>query len=120
MSVQGGDLTSDDLGEDYDVALLFNVLHGGDDRSSLFERVHDALGSGGRVVIMDQFDEVGRMNVQPAMLRLLDLAYLGMLGGGLPDAGATREQLTAAGFETIERVDLESVRGITLLIATAS
>jgi len=120
LSVQGGDFTTDDLGDGYDVVLLFNVLHGGDDLSSLFERVHDALDPGGRVVIMDQFDETGRMNVQPAMLRLLDLTYLGMLGGGLPDEETTREQLRAAGFETIERIDLESVRGITLLVATAS
>lgn len=120
MRVQGGDFTTDDLGSEYDIALLFNVLHGEDDIESLFERVRAALAPGGRVVIMEQFDEDGRMNVQPAMLRLLDLAYLGMLGGGLPDESTTRDQLRSAGFGDIERIDLDSVRGVSLLVATAA
>lgn len=120
MAVEGGDFTTDDLGEGYDVALLFNVLHGGDDAAALFERVRDALDPGGRVVIMDQFDERGRMTVQPAMLRLLDLTYRGMLGGGLPEEETIRAQLSAAGFDGIERTDLRSVRGVSLLVATAA
>lgn len=120
MTVRGGDFTSDDLGTGYDIALLFNVLHGEADLGPLFERVHDALNAGGRVVIMDQFDDPGRMNVQPAMLRLLDLAYFGMLAGGLPDEEQSRRQLRTAGFEDVERIDLESVRGVALLVATAA
>lgn len=119
MSVEGGDFMTDDFRTGYDMALLFNVLHGGDDTSELFERVHDALDAGGQVVVLDQFDEDGRMNLQPAMLRLMDLAYFGMLGGGLPDEGTVRKQLAAAGFSSIERTDLTSVRGTSLLVARA-
>ena len=119
MHVEAGDFTTDDLGEGYDIALLFNVLHGGDDLDTLFERIHDALVPGGKLVMLDQFDQDGRMNVQPAMLRLLDLAYFGMLGGGLPDEQTVRRQVTTAGFSTVERIDLTAVRGISLLVATA-
>lgn len=48
VTTQGGDYETDNLGSDYDVVLLFNVIHAHDPAGvrALLERVHDTLAPG--------------------------------------------------------------------------
>jgi len=50
-----GDFLADDLGSDFDVAYLSNVVHiyGEDQVADLFRRVHRALAPGGRILVKD-------------------------------------------------------------------
>ncbi|WP_123539033.1 methyltransferase [Halosimplex salinum] len=120
METRGGDYRTDDIGEGYDAVLLFNVLHGHDEAEvrALFERVHDALAPGGRVVVLDQFRGGGRMNVGRAAVALVSLTYRATLGRGVHDADAVADWLRAAGFGAVERTGLRRDPGSELLQAT--
>src|SRR3546814_18191010 len=56
ISDWSSDVCSSDLGQDYDVALLFNIIHGiqPDKNSELLTKVARALVPGGLIVILDQ------------------------------------------------------------------
>ena len=61
IALQAGDFLSEALGEDYDVALLFNIVHGFSDAQNraLVKRGAQALRPGGRLVLA----EIGRAHV---------------------------------------------------------
>ncbi|WP_239640447.1 methyltransferase [Halogeometricum pallidum] len=67
ISTRAGDYRADDLGDGYDVALLFNVVHAHDsgENTALFERVADSLAPGGRIIVLDQWEGSGRTPVSP-------------------------------------------------------
>jgi len=77
-----GDYRTDDLGEGYDLALLFNVIHAHDpeENTELFGRVADALAPGGRIAVLDQWEGSGRTPVGRTGLRFVALTYLTTLG----------------------------------------
>ncbi len=54
VSVQEGNWEKDAFGEDYDVVLLFNVLHGKDDNGELkLKKAYDSMEHGGLLVVQD-------------------------------------------------------------------
>ncbi|WP_436926409.1 methyltransferase [Halosimplex amylolyticum] len=120
IETRGGDYRTDDVGDGYDAVLLFNVLHGHDEAEvrALFERVHEALAPGGRVVVLDQFQGGGRMNLGRAAVALVSLTYRATLGRGVHDADAVTDWLRAAGFADVERTGLRRDPGSELLQAT--
>ncbi|WP_436932234.1 SAM-dependent methyltransferase [Halosimplex halobium] len=120
LTTRGGDYRTDDIGGGYDAVLLFNVLHGHDPAEvrALFERVHGALAPGGQIVVLDQFEGGGRMNVGRAAVALVSLTYRATLGRGVHDADAVAGWLRAAGFEDVERTGLRRDPGSELLQAT--
>ncbi|SEF53347.1 Dimerisation domain-containing protein [Nonomuraea solani] len=101
LTLRPGSFLDDDLGAGYDVVLLFNVLHGLDDReaATLLARLAAALGPGGTIVVGDQFgDSLMPGRASRALLRLLDLNYLVAAGGRVREFGEVSGLLRAAGF----------------------
>ncbi|WP_049568850.1 methyltransferase [Nonomuraea sp. SBT364] len=101
LTLLAGSFLDDDLGDGYDVVLLFNVIHGLDDTetAALLRRVAAALNPGGIVVIGDQFDDrllPGRASL--GLMRLLDLNYLVACGGRVRGFAQVAGLLREAGF----------------------
>ncbi|MEV4017095.1 methyltransferase [Nonomuraea angiospora] len=103
LSVRAGSFLDGDLGDGYDIALVFNIVHGLDDTqaATLLGRVAAALNPGGTVVVGDQFgDSVMPGRASRALLHLLDLNYLVTAGGRVRGFREVSELLRAAGFRT--------------------
>lgn len=121
VTTRGADYLVDDLGEGFDLALAFNIVHAHDRAETvrLFERVHGALAPGGRIAVLDQFVGSARTPVGRAGLGFVALTYLATLGATLPAFDEVAEWLGDAGFEGIERTAIRAAGpGNTLLQAT--
>lgn len=114
-----GDFLTDPLGEGFDLALCFNVVHGllPAENRRLFARVADAVGAGGHVAVLDQFEGSAPTPVGRAGLALVDLAYLVTIAGRTYPVDAVEEWLTEAGFENVERTTWRASPGVTMLVA---
>ncbi|SDM51256.1 Dimerisation domain-containing protein [Halogranum gelatinilyticum] len=120
FSFIAGDYTTDELGEGYDTALLFNVVHAhdGPENVALFERVRDALVPGGRLYVLDQFDGTGRTTLARATVGFVGLTYLVTLGHRAHDVDDVVAWLAEAGFEVTDRESFLTAPGVSLLVAT--
>ncbi|MGB9956291.1 methyltransferase [Haloferax prahovense] len=120
IDTRAGDYRTDDLGDEYDVALLFNVIHAHDpaENRALFERVADALAPGGRLVVLDQWEGSGRTPVSRAGLRFVALTYLTTLGATVYSTDEVRSWLRAAGFSGVEQRGVGPLPGVAILEAT--
>lgn len=121
IAVQGGDYWTDDLGDGYDLALVFNVVHAhhGEANVRLFERVGDALAPGGTVAVLDQFEGTGRTPVGRAGVAFVDLTYLVTLGAAAHPYDDVADWLRAAGFGSVRRTSIRRAGpGNTLVEAT--
>lgn len=118
VSLRAGDYETDDLGDGYDLALLFNVVHGNDPATNreLLRRVRDALAPGGRVAILDQFGDRSRLPTVNAGRRFLDLTYLVTLGGRAYPRDAVEAWLADAGLSVADATEFRD-RNSTLLVA---
>lgn len=108
VRVRGGDYLTDELGEGYDAALLFNVVHAHDGAENvrLLRRVADALAPGGRVAVLDQLAGSARAPVGRAGLGFVGLTYLVTLGARTHPFADVAEWLRAAGFEDVRRTSI--------------
>jgi SAM-dependent methyltransferase len=109
VSVEGGDYWSDDLGDGYDLALAFNVIHAhdGPENARLFERIADALAPGGRIAVLDQLSGSTRFSaVGRAGLGFVGLTYLTTLGAQIHDAEDVAGWLREAGFRNVDRTPI--------------
>ncbi|UPV99218.1 methyltransferase [Halorussus gelatinilyticus] len=123
MRVRGGDYWSDDLGDGYDIALVFNVIHANDPAENvrLFERVADALAPGGRIVVLDQLEGSASMPVSAAGLRFVGLTYRVTLDAAVHPYRSVADWLTSAGFERVGRTPIRRASpGNALVQATKS
>lgn len=120
FTLRGGDYRTDDLGEGYDLALLFNVIHAhdGPENVALFERVADSLAPGGRITVMDQLEGSGRTPVARAGLRFVALTYRTTLGATIHPYESVEGWLQEAGFEDVSRTSVGPVAGNALIEAT--
>lgn len=98
----------DDFGSDYDVLLLFNIVHGFDTEGNctLFERCLKALKSGGLLVIAEQLVGGGLSKTSNSAVELLGLAYMHLLNGRIYSFEELREMLQGVGYRDVERVNL--------------
>lgn len=108
IGVRGGDYETDDLGEGYDLALVFNVAHAHDpaETVALFERVADALAPGGRIAVLDQFEGSGRTPVGTAGIGFVGLTYFVTLGARLHRYEDAVGWLRSAGFDGVTRTPI--------------
>jgi SAM-dependent methyltransferase len=117
VSTWAGDFLVDDLGSDYDVVLLFNIIHGQlpEANQELLRRVGKALRPKGMLVILDQFagGEFGK--ILKASNRFWGLAYLTLLGGQVYSTDEVRGWLSSSGFSDIRRASIRRV-GSSLLM----
>lgn len=120
IRTQVGDYRTDDLGEGYDLALLFNVIHAHDpaENTALFERVADALAPNGRVLVLDQWEGSGRTPVSRAGLRFVALTYLTTLGATVYAHEEVTTWLREAGFGDVNRHSVGPLSGLALIEAT--
>ncbi|MET7334207.1 class I SAM-dependent methyltransferase [Nonomuraea sp. NPDC005650] len=106
LSTRAGSFLDGELGDGYDLALVFNILHGLDDAeaAALLGRVAAALNPGGTVVVGDQFGD-GLMpgRASRTLLHLLDLNHLVTTGGRVRGFREVSELLRAAGFRAPRR-----------------
>ena len=108
LAFEAGDYFVDDLGSGYDLALVFNVVHGHDpgENRRLLGRVHDALAPGGRVAVLDQFADEARTPAMRAMLAFVDLNYRLTIGAGVYEEREVSEWLADAGFVNARRASV--------------
>jgi 2-polyprenyl-3-methyl-5-hydroxy-6-metoxy-1,4-benzoquinol methylase len=119
LTFAAGDYTTDALGEGYDAALLFNVVHAhdGPETVALLERVRTALRPGGRLYVLDQFEGTTRTPVGRATVGFVDLTYLVTLGQGAHDIEDVEAWLTESGFSVEEQESFLTAPGLSLLVA---
>lgn len=120
IDTREGDYRTDDLGEDYGLALLFNVIHAHepDENVALFERVAEALAPGGRIAVLDQWEGSGRTPVSRAGLRFVGLTYLTTLGADVYAYDEVESWLREAGFSDVQRRSVGPLSGLALVEAT--
>lgn len=120
ITLRGADALTDDLGTDYDLVFCFNVAHGYDPATNcdLFARLRDALASGGRLVVLDQFEGRSRLAMAGAGLELARLVYATALDGAVYEAEQYRTWLRDAGFTDVSVTRFRTMPGIGLLEAT--
>lgn len=119
IDTQAGDYRTDDLGNGYDVALLFNVIHAHDphENVALFDRVADALAPDGRIVILDQWEGSGRTPVSRAGLRFVGLTYLTTLGADLYAHEDVAAWLREVGFSDVQHKSVGPLSGMAVVEA---
>lgn len=120
IDTRAGDYFVDDLGDSYDVALVFNVVHAHSpaENTALFERVADSLDTGGRIVVLDQWEGSGRSPVSRAGLQFVALTYLTTLGATVYSHTDVVSWLEEAGFTEIRRKSVGPLSGLAVVEAT--
>lgn len=117
-----GDYSTDDLGDGYDMALLFNVIHAqaAAENIALFRRVADALDPGGRIVLLDQWSGTGRMPMSRAYLRFIALTYLTTLNADIYAPEEVESWLADAGFTDFRSTSVGPLSGQAIIEARKS
>ena len=118
ISLRPGDFMTDDLGDPYDVVLLFNILHGlqPDENAQLIRRAAEALRPGGVVVVLEQLRGRTAGPATSAIAQMLNLNYHLALGGQSYTAREVQIWLRAAGLADIRQRRIIQV-GSTLIQA---
>jgi SAM-dependent methyltransferase len=100
VTVQEGNFLTDSLGAGYDLALVFNLVHGFSPAGNIemLKQVRTALNPGGQVVILDQIVGVAPLPVMETISRVMGLSFFLLVGGQTYSFDAIREMLLAAGF----------------------
>jgi len=111
-----GDLTKDDLGQDYDLVFVFNILHHFDEQTNQksLRKIFAAMNPGGRLVVLDLFKQSGRLRQLPMLATLF---FMVTSGGGIYSMDEVRRWLTAAGFNRSRMLTLMTVPGASLVVA---
>lgn len=114
-----GNYITDDIGADYDVALLFSIIHGEDTETNIatINKVYDSLNPGGTIVINEILSHRGRKGSLPGLLMALNMLVVTPRGGTYAYR-EVKDWLESAGFVNVSRVDLRRLPGYSLVLAT--
>ena len=120
IALQAGDFLSEALGEDYDVALLFNIVHGFSDAQNraLVKRGAQALRPGGRLVLAEQLAGGPSGGAGHAIQQILGLSYFHLLDGQLYSFAEVADWMNAAGLTSVRRVDSPLLPGTSLAMGS--
>ncbi|MDQ1019018.1 methyltransferase [Streptomyces afghaniensis] len=114
VTLRRGSFLTEDLGEGYDVVLLFEIVHNHTDAENrdLIARAAKALRPGGKVVVLEDVrgEELDEHN---AAFSLAMFACSGDRTYSLPEIG---EWLTGAGLASVEHISLPS--SVSLVVGT--
>jgi SAM-dependent methyltransferase len=118
VSVQEGDFQRDDLGNGYDVALVFGVLNGESEagRAVLLARVHACLKPGGWIAIREYVLDSDRAGPPEATLFALQM-LLATDSGGLSTFDEVAQWLRDARFSPPQTLPLPAGVGAPLIVA---
>ena len=117
ITAASGNFTSDELGRDFDLAFLSQVLHSNspDENLALFKRCHRALNPGGQMVIQEFVVDENRSSPASHVLFALNMLVATRAGDTYTES-EIREWLSAASFEDTRRIDPPGTN-TTLLVA---
>ncbi len=120
VGVQVGDFFSDDIGDGYDVVLMFNLIHSnsGVENTALLEKVFHALNPNGLVVIYDAILDKRSSGISGVLASLLGLNLLVEGGGQAYHFEDVSGWLAQAGFVDHRRIRLMRARGFALILGT--
>jgi cyclopropane fatty-acyl-phospholipid synthase-like methyltransferase len=122
VSVKMGDLLKEDsLGEEYDVALLFNIIHhfSPEENLDLMRRVLRCLRQGGTIVILDGLESRISSRTAQAVARIMvGLVLFDTVGGQVYSFREISEWLESAGFVGAKKIGLRASPGVGLVVAT--
>jgi hypothetical protein len=105
VSTRTGDFLNDALGAGYDVALLFNIMHGFSpaENLALFRKVRSALNPGGQVIVLEQLPGVAPLPLLNTTVQILSVSFFTLLGGQVYTYEDILGWLREAGFAEIRR-----------------
>ena len=120
VSVQTGNFFRDELGSGYDVALLFNIIHGcsPEQNVDLFRKAVRALNAGGQLIVLEQLAGKAPLPMGNTINGLLGLSYFHLLQGQLYSFDQVASWFREAGFNTVRRINLLKAAGSSLIIGT--
>jgi hypothetical protein len=115
-----GNFMTDDLGSGYDIAFLFNIIHGlsPDQNVNLLQRVAKALKPGGSVVIGDQLAEAKGGSAVQAIIQIFGLTFFQLLDARVYPFCDVADWLRSSGFTKLRRTSLAENPGISLVFGT--
>jgi hypothetical protein len=120
VRLQAGSFLVDDLGADFDAALLFNIVHGfsDDQNRALVARAARALRPGGVLLLAEQLAGRSPLPTGNATNALLGLSYLHLLGGRLWAYADVAGWMEQAGLGNVRRIDSWRLPGSSLVVGT--
>jgi len=121
VTVQEGDFQQEELGQGYDLALVFGVLNGEptEGRPALIRKVFAALNPGGQIVLRDFVLDSDRAGPPEAAIFALQM-LLATDSGGLDTRADWAWWLLEAGFLPPQEIELPTWVGSSLIIAQKS
>ena len=120
VSLKPGNFWIDDLGDNYDVALMFNILHAYSPEKNieLLRKVSRSMNSHGLIVVMEQLADKTVSQLAKVGTRFFGLAYLAALGGQTRTFDEVSEWLLKSGFSNPRRINFRRTPGNSLVLAT--
>ncbi len=122
VRLQKGDMFEAEWGEDFDMILLFNVLHQFDIDTGilLLKKAFRSLKSGGKVVVLDQITGKAPGSATNALIRLVALQYYLFADGRVFSRTDLTHMAETAGFTNIQFHNLSRLPGNGLMTAIRS
>jgi SAM-dependent methyltransferase len=113
VTAREGDFLTDDLGMGYDMALLFNIVHGLTPEANLdlFRKIKSTLNPGGQLVILEQLAGVAPLPLMDTVVQILSVSFFHMLGGQVYTFEDISGWLREAGFGVIRRKNILKAGG---------
>lgn len=119
--VQEGNFFEDELGSGYDIALLFNIIHGltPEQNKNLLIKVAEALNPGGCAVILEQFESNLPLSMIQTGINILGLSYYHLLGGKVYTQREVESWFKDSGYGDIQRINLRRVPGTGMILGVS-
>lgn len=108
ITTQAGNFVTDDLGAGYDVALLFNIVHGftPEGNLELFRKIKATLNPGGQLVILEQLAGTVPLPLMNTVVQILSVSFFHALGGQVYTYQNISGWLRQTGFTGIRRKNI--------------
>lgn len=103
ITTQAGNFVTDDLGAGYDVALLFNIVHGFTPAGNLelFRKIKAALNPGGQLIVLEQLAGAVPLPLMDTVVQILSVSFFHALGGQVYTYQNISDWLREVGFSDI-------------------
>ncbi len=120
VTLQRGNFLTDELGAGYDVALLFNIVHGFSEEQNqmLVSKAVKSLNPGGLLVVIEQLAGEAPTPTANATKELLSLSYFHLLNGRIWEYETVKGWLVTAGCVNVRRVDSPLLPGTSIILGT--
>jgi len=119
VTFRSGDFVRDQIGSDYDVVLMFNIIRifRPDDLKELLLKIYESTAPGGIVVIMDHLGHRPRSRLMKANALLLLIELYNSTEGRTHDRGDVASWLGECGFTRVRDYNLPRSPGLGVITA---